>query len=90
MTKMAKKRKVEVFTAGCPLCDETVRLVKRITCPSCDVIVYDLKKEGVDKAKEYGVGSVPTVVVDGKVAGCCVRGKPTESGLKAAGVGTPL
>lgn len=38
---MAKKRQVEVFTAGCLLCDETVQLVRELACPSCDVTVYD-------------------------------------------------
>ncbi len=44
----------------------------------------------MDKAKEYGVTSVPTVVVNGKVLECCKRGKPTAEDLKAAGIGTPL
>lgn len=87
---MAGKRKVEVFVAGCPLCDETVKLVKELSCPSCDVTVYNLQKEGMDKAKEYGVNSVPTVVVNGKIAECCIRKKPTAADLKAAGIGTPL
>ncbi len=89
---MSRKRKVEVFTAGCPLCDETIKLVKALACPSCDVTVYDLRvtEGGMDKAKEYGVNSVPTVVVNGKIAECCVRRKPNEADLKAAGIGTPL
>ncbi len=87
---MSKKRKVEVFVAGCPLCAETVKLVKKLSCPSCDVMVYDLRKEGMDKARKYGVNSVPTVVVNGKILDCCVRRKPTEADLKAAGIGTPL
>jgi len=87
---MTDKRKIEVFTAGCPLCDETVRMVKDITCPSCELTVYDLNSDGMDKAREYGVNSVPTVVVDGKVLDCCARGKPTREDLKAAGIGTPL
>lgn len=87
---MSKKRKVEVFVAGCPLCDETVKLVNELSCPSCDVIVYDLRKEGMDKARKYGVNSVPTVVVNGKILDCCVRRKPTEAYLKAAGIGTSL
>jgi protein-disulfide isomerase len=87
---MSKKRKVEIFTAGCPLCDETVKLVKALACQSCDVTVYDLREGGMDKAKEYGINSVPTVVVDGKVADCCRRGKPNEADLKAAGIGTLL
>jgi glutaredoxin 3 len=85
-----KQRKVEVFTAGCPLCDETVALVKQLSCPSCDVTIYDLRETGIEKAKEYGVNSVPTVVVDGKILECCARGKPTAEDLKAAGIGTPL
>jgi glutaredoxin 3 len=87
---MPRKRLVEVFTAGCPLCDETVGLVKKLACPSCDVRIYDLHTTGMDKAREYGVNSVPTVVVDGKIASCCDRGKPNEADLRAAGVGSPL
>lgn len=87
---MSGKRKVEVFVAGCPLCDETVKLVNELSCPNCDVIVYNLKEEGIDKAREYGINSVPTVVVNGKILDCCARRKLTEVDLKAAGIGTPL
>jgi len=88
--EMSAKRRVEVFTAGCPLCDETVKLVKELACPSCEVTIYDLSKNGMDKAKEYGVNSVPTVVVDGRIAECCIRGKPNAESLKAAGIGQSL
>lgn len=87
---MSRKRKVEVFVAGCQLCDETVKLVKELACPSCDVTVYDLTKEGMDKARKYGVNSVPTVFVNGKILDCCVRRKPSEADIKAAGIGTSL
>lgn len=87
---MTEKRKVEVFTAGCPLCDETVKLVYELSCPSCDVTVYNLNEGGADRARELGVNSVPTVAVNGTVLGCCVRGKPNAEDLKAAGIGTPL
>jgi hypothetical protein len=33
VTKMAKKRKVEVFVAGCPLCEDAVKLIKGTSCP---------------------------------------------------------
>ena len=39
-------RKVEIFTAGCACCDETVQLVKQIACPSCEVAVLDMKEYG--------------------------------------------
>lgn len=87
---MSRKRTVEVFTAGCPLCDETVALVKKLACPSCDVKIYNLTAGGMDKAKQYGVTSVPTVVVDGKILDCCKRGQPNEEDLKAAGIGIPF
>ncbi len=87
---MSEKRKVEVFTAGCPICDETVKLVKELSCPNCDVTIYDLHKNGIEKSDEYGINSVPTVVVNGKILDCCERGKPTAEDLKAAGIGKPV
>ncbi len=65
-------------------------LVKQMSCASCDVTVYNLKESGMDKAKEYGVTSVPTVVVNGKILDCRKRRKPTADDLRAAGIGTPL
>ena len=38
------QRSVEVFTAGCPLCDETVKLVQELACDSCDIQVRDLRE----------------------------------------------
>ena len=92
---MADKRKVEVFTAGCPLCDETIRLVKELACPSCEVTVYDIReqcksKECLDKMKQYNITSVPTVVVDGEIAECCRRSGVSKETLEVAGIGVPL
>ena len=61
-------------------------LVKDFSCESSDVTVYNLNETGMDKAKEYGVTSVPTVVVNGKILVCCERGTLTKDDLKAAGV----
>ncbi len=86
-----EKRKVEVFSAGCGLCDETISLVQRLACNSCEVIVHDMKQlEAVVKAKGYGVQSVPAVVVDGKLADCCAGRGPHEQALRAAGIGAQL
>jgi len=49
---MSAKRRVEVFTAGCSLRDETVKLVKELACPSCEVNIYGLSKSGMEKAKK--------------------------------------
>lgn len=83
------KRKVEVFVAGCPLCEEAVALVEQLACPSCEVLVHDLREggEAVARAHSLGVHAVPSVVVDGRLAECCARGAVSEEVLKAAGVG---
>ena len=87
----ANKRKVEVFSAGCGVCDETVALVQSLACGSCDVVVHDMRQpEAAAKAKHYGVHSVPAVVVDGKLADCCSGRGPQASALRAAGIGVQL
>ncbi len=85
------KRKVEIFSAGCPACNDAVELVKRISCPSCEVSVLDMHDRAVaDRAKSLGIRSVPAVVVDGVLASCCTGRGPDEASLRATGVGQPL
>jgi glutaredoxin 3 len=51
----ANKRKVEVFSAGCAVCDETVALVQSLACESCDVVVHDMHQpEVAATAKRFG------------------------------------
>ena len=88
---MEAKRNVEIFSAGCGCCEETIQLVKSIACPSCDITVLDMKQGDVaERAKSLGVRSVPAVVIDGKLAGCCAGRGPEEPVLRAAGLGVPL
>ena len=85
---MDTKRKIEVFSAGCPACEETIELVNRAACPSCAVSVLDLNDPQVAKrAKDLGIRSVPSVVIDGKLAGCCAGRSPDEKTLRDAGLG---
>jgi hypothetical protein len=86
------KRKIEVFTANCPVCDPVVKQINELSCGNCDVTVYDLiklcdDKSCLNKAKEYGVKRVPAVVVDGKLLGCCQGGEITRESLIDAGIG---
>lgn len=86
------KRHVEVFTAGCPICDEAINLVKSIACPSCDVRIYDLREasstsECRDKATQYGITAIPAIAVGGMLLDCCRREAITVSSLRAAGIG---
>jgi glutaredoxin len=88
---MAAKRKVEVFSAGCPACNEVVAMVQRAACPSCEVIVLDMKDARIaERAKSLGIRSVPSVVIDGKLADCCAGRGVDEQVLRAAGLGSPL
>ena len=88
---MTQKRKIEIFTAGCPACDETVSKVKAIACPSCEVMTLDMHEPATARrAKELGVQSVPAVAIDGKLADCCAGRGPDEATLRAAGLGQPL
>ena len=85
---MAAKRKVEVFSAGCAVCEDTIALINRIACPSCEVQILDMHNADVaQKAKRYGICSVPAVVVDGRLAECCAGRGPDETALRAAGIG---
>jgi len=88
---MAHKRRVEVFTAGCPVCQGVVDMVNELICQDCDVTVYNLNKnEGVEEARAYGVTAMPSVVVNGQLLDCCKRGPVTKEDLEAAGIGKPL
>ncbi len=88
---MNNKRKVEIFSAGCGVCDETVQLVKQIACDSCEVEVLDMQQEDVAKrAKKYGIKAVPSVVIDGKIASCCANQDSKAESLRAEGLGVLL
>jgi glutaredoxin len=88
---MATKRKIEVFSAGCPACQETVALVNQVACPSCEVTVLDMKDPKVaSRAKGLGIRSVPAVVIDDKLADCCMGHGPEEATLRADGLGQKI
>lgn len=88
---MSAKRKIEVFSAGCPVCEETIELVNQIACPSCEVSVLDMTQTDVAKrAQSLGIRSVPAVVIDGKLADCCAGRGPDAATLKAAGLGQSI
>ena len=86
---MSDKRKVEVFSAGCPVCEDVVRLVKASTCSSCDVTVLDTNDVQIAKRKKsLGILKIPAVVINGLLASCCASGAVDLSTLKAAGLGS--
>ena len=85
------QRRVEVVTAACPLCEDAVRLVTSLACPSCEGQFYDLREgcatnECREKTARYGVTAVPAVAVNGVLLDCCQREPITADRLIAAGI----
>jgi len=73
-------KKIEVFTADCPLCRDTLELIKKEACRECEIIERRCSgNECCEPAKIYGIKAVPSVVVDGKIA---LVGKPDQEGVK--------
>jgi hypothetical protein len=88
---MADKRKIEVFSAGCALCNEVFDAVRREAGSSDEVIVRNMTDSRVLKrATELGIRSVPAVVIDGKLASCCTERGVDIQVLKSAGLGKAL
>src|SRR5262245_14323184 len=80
------KRKVEVFSAGCTLCEEVITLVKQIASPSCEITILDMKDPAVvARAKALGVRTVPAVAIDGVPTDGC-----SAATLYAVGLGRPI
>ena len=62
--------KIEVFTADCPLCLETLTSVREAT-KECGCEVIERRCEGVEccePARNYNIKAVPTIVIDGRIA----------------------
>ncbi len=73
------KHSIEVFTAGCHLCRQTMEIVQKAKCDEYTVTEYNIREKCeseicLQKTKEYGIRAVPTIVIDGKIA---IEGKPT-------------
>jgi glutaredoxin 3 len=85
-----KKRQVEFFSAGCPCCEDALKLVESLLCPSCELTLLDMRtdKAAQAKARKYGVKRVPAVAIDGKLAGCCEGGIDAKT-LAQLGIGSP-
>ena len=84
-------RKIEIYSAGCHVCNETIEIVKSMACDSCDIEVLDMHDKKIAKNAEIlSIQSLPTVVVKGRIVGCCKnRGIDLDS-LRKAGIGKSL
>ncbi|MCI0409768.1 MAG: hypothetical protein L0191_14600 [Acidobacteria bacterium] len=84
---MKTVRKVEIFSAGCAVCEEAIQMVRNLACPSCELSVLDMRSPAVtERARSFGIRSVPAVVVESRLSDCCSRGIDPEA-LRRLGVG---
>ena len=79
------KHKIEIFSAGCHTCKETIETVKKLAGQEHEVHIHDMHKHEVaSRATEHGIRSLPAVVIDGKLAGCCASRGVDEHVLREA------
>jgi glutaredoxin 3 len=79
------KHRIEIFSAGCATCQSTVEMVKKLAGAEHEVQVRDMQQRDIaSQASEYGIRSLPAVVIDGKLARCCAERGPDENTLRAA------
>ena len=79
---MAQNRKIEVFTAGCPVCAEAVQLVEFLAGTEHYIEIRNVHDAAVAVAASgYGIRSLPAVVIDGRLADCCAGRGPDEMTL---------
>lgn len=84
------KRKIEIFSAGCPACEDVIAQVKGAACPSCETDILDMRRpEVAARARREGIRSVPAVVIDGRLASCCADRGPDLATLEQLGLGRP-
>lgn len=86
------KKQIEIFTAGCPVCEPVVALVKETACENCEITIHNLSEKCeskicVSKMEEYQIKRLPAIVVNGRLIGCCKNIEITKDDLVNAGIG---
>jgi glutaredoxin len=85
------KRRVEIFSAGCKTCQRTIEQLREEIDSRHEIVVHDMHKDtaAAERADAFGIRTVPAIVVDGSLLGCCKNTGPTLRELHAAGLGKP-
>ncbi len=87
MSEEAAIRRVEIFSAGCPVCSRTIDELREAIDPRHQVLVRDMHEpETAGTAEALGIRTVPAVVVDGELLACCRNSGPEVEELRAAGL----
>src|SRR5713101_2568734 len=73
------KYTIEIFSAGCATCKDTIEMVKKIAASDHDIHIHEMHHaDTAARAKQLGIRSLPAVLVNGKLAGCCAGRGPNE------------
>ena len=79
------KHTIEIFSAGCSTCQETIETVRKVAGSEHSIQVHDMRHgDTAARAKTLGVRSLPAVVINGKLAGCCAGRGPDEHVIRQA------
>tara|TARA_R110000764_G_scaffold208988_1_gene294634 strand:+ start:321 stop:587 length:267 start_codon:yes stop_codon:yes gene_type:complete len=86
------KRQIEIFTAGCPVCEPVVQLVKETAGKDCEITLHNLSEQCeskicVSKMKEYNITSLPAVAVNGRLLACYQNKNISGDELKNVAIG---
>jgi len=59
--------KIEIFSGGCHLCKKVVDIVTIGKCAGCQMDIINVKDQKDRRLAEYGITSVPSIVIDGRI-----------------------
>lgn len=85
-------QQIEIFIAGCPVCEPVVALVKETVSNSQTIIIHNLALHGEDTTgmvgiKKYDIKRLPAIVVNGKLMNPMEHNIITKDDLVNAGIG---
>ena len=82
ITAQRRRKKIEIYSAGCPVCRKAERWIRRIVGAKHDVEVLDMHQDHVARqAARRGIRSVPGVVVDGHLTECCTGSRGVDAAI---------
>jgi glutaredoxin 3 len=83
-------RTVEIFSAGCGMCESIIHMANRFACHDCVVTVHDTHDSSLlDRVKHLGARSLPALVVDGVYIPPDPQEGYTEAIFESAGMALP-
>jgi len=76
---------IEIFSAGCTYCTKAIDMVNSIADDKDEVIILDMSEPVVtNRAIELRIQSVPTIFIDGEIAGRCSSRGPDRKIIQSA------